>query len=194
MNGEEIYEKQTPKFVTPIVQTVEQFPSGASCLFFSLDQSFSPTTDDITRIVEVCSQDLIYERLFKERFKGEPYTEEKAKSFVSWAKDGWGKKEWFVFLVRNPQGKISCCVDIKSNNLDGAEVGYWSSQDSPGIATNAVVTLCDIAKKSGYKKLYVLISPDNTKSIDIAKRAGFEGGEQVTKESKLYLRLEKRLI
>lgn len=186
-------EKTSLNFSMPINRKIEHFPSQEPCEFFPVDQSFTSTSEDINRIAEVCSQDLIYKRLFEERFNGEPYTKEKAVEFINWAKEGWENKKWFVFLIRNMRGEISACVDIKSDNLDKAEVGYWASQDSPGLVTNAVVTLCEIAKSAGYKSLFVLVIPNNHKSIAVAERAGFANKERVTDKGKKYWKLTKTL-
>lgn len=113
--------------------------------------------------------------------------------FVEWATKGWKEKKYFVFLIRNSKGEIGCAVDIKSDYKDMAEVGYWASIDSPGLVTNALIKVCELAKVEGYKRLFALVMTDNTKSADVAKRAGFGEVGSEEKEGKKYKRLEKIL-
>jgi DNA ligase (NAD+) len=64
--------------------------------------------------------------LFEERFNGEPYTKEKAVEFINWAKEGWEKKKWFVFLVRNAKGEISDIGPKVAQEI----VNFFNSQEN----------------------------------------------------------------
>ncbi len=181
----------TPVFNTPVWETISHFPTGEACELFSVDEFYNPTGKDLERVAQVCRHKIIYDRLFKERFKGEPYTKEKAKEFIDWGKEGWAKRRWFLFLVRNLRGQISCSVDIKSADLEGAKIGYWASDDSPGIVTSAVIQVCKIARKAGYKRLVALIASDNERSARVVGRAGFINAGVVEEEGKKHLRFQK---
>ena len=131
------------------------------------------TESDYKKIVKVCNQKEIYSLLFKERLGGKSYKLADAKGFVNWATKGWETKEYFVFIVRNQLNQIVGAIDIKSNNLDLAEVGYWMDKDSPGYMTNVLIGLACQAKDFGFKKLYGLTKINNDKSKRVLLRAKF---------------------
>jgi RimJ/RimL family protein N-acetyltransferase len=134
---------------------------------------------------------LIYDTLFRDKFKGKPYTLENAKGFIKWAKDGWQRNKWFVFLIKNPKGQIVGAIDIKSNNLNSAEIGYWVDVKTPGVMTNLVIALCEIAKDAGYKSLYGLTVLENDRSQKLLLRAGFKNEGQIEEKGKQYLKFVK---
>ena len=170
---------------------IENFKTHETGKLFPLCADFCLTDDDFRQISEICHQPSVYE-LFKERLQGKEYTISDAKGFYDWANSGWNEDKFFVFLIRDSNGKICCAVDIKSNNLDGAEIGYWASEDSPGFITNAVEKLCEFGKEKGFKMLYGLTVPQNLKSQNVLMRAGFKNCGKV-QEKKEYFRFEKVL-
>lgn len=178
----------------PIKETILKFPTNEICQVYSVDDSFVPSNEDIKRLMDICSQELIYSRLFKSKFKGESYTEDRAKGFFEWAKDGWREQKRFVFVVKNPRGQISCNMEIKSTDLKDAEIGYWASSDSPGLMTNAIRKLCEIAQNAGFKRLHALVNVDNNKSVGVITRTGFVGSESLDKDGKKYQVYRKQLF
>ncbi|MGD8744445.1 MAG: GNAT family N-acetyltransferase [Candidatus Woesebacteria bacterium] len=182
-----------PRFNLPVSVEFNRHGTGESCVLESADSSRSFDDADFQKIADICSEKLVYNVLFKERFKGRPYTKKDAKEFVSWAQDGWKKEESFVFLIRNQIGEIIAAVDIKSNDVDSAEIGYWSSSKTPGVATNAVIALCDVAKKAGFKNLYGLAIPNNENSQGVLLRAGFENDGPFEEGGKSYVKFSKTL-
>lgn len=131
------------------------------------------TTKSINEIVRACNQEAVYKYLFKEKLKGKKYGKEEAQGFINWANEGWRKKSYFVFVVKTRDDKIIGALDIKSNNLESAEIGYWISCDYSGYMTNAVIKLSKRAKLAGYKSLVAFTKPRNYKSKRLLIRAGF---------------------
>ncbi|GCE23755.1 GNAT family N-acetyltransferase [Dictyobacter kobayashii] len=162
-----------PNFVTPFKRIVLHFPDNQAYGLRSIDDSFPVTPELQQELIAICNEPLIYNRLFRARLQGQPYGLENSTYFTSWAQEGWRKNSWFVFLVLDPLGHAVAAVDIKSNNIDEAEIGYWASTQSRGIMTNTVITLCESARTAGYRRLYALVAPDNAQSSSVVRRAGF---------------------
>ena len=182
-----------PFFGLPLHRPVARFYDQGQCELQSVDESIPATNEDVQALVAACNEPLIYHRLFQKRLDGRPYSSEDAERFFAWAHEGWKSGEWFIFLIRDPQHKIVGAVDIKSSHLDAAEIGYWASATSPGIMTNAIIRLCELAKEAGYQQLVALIAPDNEKSMRVVTRAGFDRVDDVTRKGKHYFRFIKRL-
>lgn len=164
-----------PKFYLPIREKIERYPDGEICMLMSLDDSHEIAKDDIKRITSICSEDLVYKTLFKdiEKFSN-GYVEEHAKGFVEFAKDGWRTNSSFVFLIRDAQNTILAAIDIKTNNREAGEVGYWATSEKPGVMTAGLKKLIEIARNAGYKKLFALVKITNSKSSALIIRAGFK--------------------
>ena len=64
-------------------------------------------------------------------------------------------------------------MDLKSNNINLCEIGYWFSEKHPGVATNAVGALLKIAKAAGFKKLFAQTKEGNDKSVNVLVRNDF---------------------
>jgi len=145
------------------------------------NSNFYLSSKGIRRISEICNQKRIYEILFKDKLNGRTYTEVDAVTFKEWANKGWSEGLYFVFLICESDSVIGA-VDIKSNNEDSAEIGYWIDELSPGYMTNAVQGLIKQAKTAGYKALYAHTKIDNDKSAGVLKRNGFKLKGKVEKE------------
>ncbi|MFA5386873.1 MAG: GNAT family N-acetyltransferase [Candidatus Paceibacterota bacterium] len=174
--------------------TVVEISNHLTCQKFFLqriDNSFNLSSEAVNEIAAVCSQRELYDFLFKETFNGRPYTIHDAIKFLDWAKKGWEEKTYFIFLVKDLSGKIVGAVDIKSANLEGAEIGYWADRNVRGFMTNAITALCNIARNAGYKSLYGLVIPENSKSIGVLERAGFKKKkEPFLEKGKHYIKYE----
>jgi len=147
-----------------------------------MDESFGTDPKKLADIARICSQPRVYDLLFKDRFKGEAYTEERAQQFLTWALDGWRSQKYFPFAITSSTEAVVGTLDIKSANLEEAEIGYWADTETPGLMTNAVLALCDIAKAAGYKKLYGWARSTNTRSINVLLRASFVTEDEVDRE------------
>ncbi len=150
---------------------VKNFLTGEELYISSLNYPFSES--DIKQIISICNQPLIYEILFKKKLNSKPYQKKDAQKFQKWANKGWKDQTWFVFTIRNKQGDIVSCMDIKITPPK-AEIGYWSNSKHPGIMTNAVIKMVDLAKKAKYKSLFARVLPTNYKSQNLLKRVGFK--------------------
>ncbi len=183
-----------PHFEAPIQKPIERYPDGEIFKMQSVDESSELRPEDLEQVAEICNEGLVYDTLFRGKFEGRPYTSEDAKGFTDWAKQGWNNNDKFVFLIRDPQNRIVGAIDIKSNNTEAAEIGYWASSTTPGIMTNAVKALCDIAKDAGYKQLYGLTVPNNERSQKVLLRAGFSDEGLADRKGKEYLKFTRDLL
>lgn len=181
-----------PKFELPIKYKFHKHPTQEPAYITSANEG-NVSSEDIKRVAEICSEPLIYETLFKELTNNKPYTKENAESFIKMAYDGWEKNEKFIFLIKNTENQVIGACDIKSNNIDSAEIGYWMSETEPGYMTNAVKALTQIAKEAGFKELYGLAKPNNEKSQKVLVRASFINVGQTTVKNKLYEKFVMKL-
>ena len=124
-------------------------------------------------VAGVCGEPLIYERLFKNRLGGHPYDEANGSRFLSWAEGHWREGTAFVFVITHPVDGIVGALDVKSTDLDGAEIGYWLSARHGGVMTNAVSLMRDLAWAAGYRALFAVTDRDNTGSQAVLIRVGF---------------------
>lgn len=165
--------QEKPNFGEKTEKEITNFKTGEIYkLTGGKDVKFSDT--DIREIALICSQEEVYSVIFKVRFNNRPYTIHDASRFVEWVNKGWKEGTHFVFFVRNTENKIVGAIDIKSPNLNRAEIGYWTDVNSSGFMTNALIEICYIAKDAKYKKLFGEVHPNNTKSSAVLERAGFK--------------------
>lgn len=129
---------------------------------------------NLDQITAICNEPEIFNWLFSERCPDGVYKKSDAKSFLTWAHQGWEKGEYFVFFMLTPTGEIAGCIDIKENNLDKSEMGYWVSQYHKGLGTPATEVLCEVAKNAGFKKLFAGLKPENKRSEKVLIRNNFE--------------------
>lgn len=183
-----------PRFAASLRRRVLRFPTQEPCVLQALDESVAVTPKDENAIATICNEPLIYHRLFRKMLDGQPYSLAEAQSFVRWAQQGWRDRSWFVFLLRDSTDQIIAAVDIKSADTQGAEIGYWASAASPGIMTNAVLQLCEVAREAGYRRLFALIAPDNAQSLSVVRRAGFMQTEDVTRDGTHYRQFARSLV
>lgn len=125
------------------------------------------------RVASICNEPLIYNTLFRESLNGKSYSLEKAEQFISWAKEGWSEETYFVFFICNENNDLVGCMDIKSAQLDLAEIGYWTSDKVSGSTTNALVALIRCALAIGYRSFVAYVKYGNERSIRALERAGF---------------------
>lgn len=173
MNIETMQIPEKPEFRKNIEREITNFKTGEIYKLIG-GQEMAFSDEDIKQVNAICSQEEVYNVLFKIRFNNRPYTTEDATRFLQLVKKGWEEGTHFVFFVRNTENNIIGAVDIKSSNLNRAEIGYWSDINNSGFMTNALIELCSIAKEVKYKKLFGEVNPNNNKSAAVLERAGFE--------------------
>lgn len=150
---------------------------------FPLEAANGLSKDNMLEIVEICNQDDVYNLLFKEKLSGEKYKEINAQSFITWANKGWQDGAYFVFIIKNDNDNVIGAIDIKSNNSDLAEIGYWASSKYPGFMTNAVLGLIKEANNAGYSSLVAYTKLENNKSKGVLLRSGFtHAGQEERRE------------
>lgn len=152
------------------------------------------TDTDYEKVVAICNQPEVYNNMvFTKRLNEAPYELKHAKGFLSWASKGWESLEYFVFLIRNRENEVIGCIDIKSNDLNNGEIGYWMDGNFPGFMTNVVIALTEAAKKAGYKKLVAYTDPNNEKSQRVVERAGFINAGKILIDGENLVAFEKIL-
>jgi len=171
-NLEKTSSLERPKFDAKIKKEVLNFKTGEVYQMTGGDEIVF-SDKDVETITRICSQEEIYTILFKRRLDGKPYTEENAQVFINWVKKGWEDKTYFVFIIRDGDNNVIGTIDIKSSDLESAEVGYWADRNTSGFMTNALQVLEAIAAEAGYKKLYAKVVAHNEKSMGVLERAGF---------------------
>jgi RimJ/RimL family protein N-acetyltransferase len=139
----------------------------------------NPISDnDYERIVKICaSPSPVWIELFSklEIFKDRNYDIDDAKYWVQnmgW--EGWKNGTNFIYVVRSAKVEIVGAIDIKSADLNEAEVGYWASEDDRGWMTNTLYAMQELAKNAGFKSLKGLVDKDNAGSVNVLKRCAFE--------------------
>lgn len=175
----------TPQFPDFQYVTIKNFKTGEDCQLWRVDK-MNIDNKDYEQIRRICNEDAVYNYLFKEKLEGKPYPLEKAIGFIDWAKKGWEDNTHFVFIVRNPEGKIVAAVDTKTNNRDGAEIGYWASAEYPGVMTNAVLAMIELDKQAGFKSVWARVRKGNERSCGVQERAGLKYDSDFTNENKEY--------
>lgn len=176
-------------FETPQQLQLVNYKTGEVCELRSIDSSLQITDSQLNNIVKVCNEPLVFELLSKNLGISE-YALENAKQFIEWAHEGWDKQEWFVFLIFNANNEVVGAIDIKSNNLDDAEVGFWLSQNASGIITMAISKLSELARFAGFKKLVALVDPKNEKSKAALTRANYKNTGDIKENDRDYTRFE----
>lgn len=175
---------------------IKNFKTGETGVLQPLDDSCIISEEDVKRIAEICNSSKVFDLLFAdmEIFKGKRYETKDAEFFINdKSRKEWKEKKAFVYVVKDSSDKIVCAVDIKSTETDGAEIGYWAAEDSPGWMTNSVVALESIAKKAGYKRLFALVRKGNNASGRVLIRADFVEKGIEKKNGDFYTRYELEL-
>lgn len=129
----------------------------------------------IRQIAKVCDEPEIYENVFAAIFKGKRYSEENARTFTKLVSEGWNRNR-FDWLILS-DGAVVGTVGIKS--LDG-EIGYWQSNQHPGVMTIAVQTLSVLAKDAGFSSLWAYVRKSNVPSVKVLEGAGFKLDKELT--------------
>jgi RimJ/RimL family protein N-acetyltransferase len=180
-----------PRFSADLNVTLEHPLNGRTYNLLRADR-LQATPELLADVVAACNEPLIYDWLFRERFKGQPYAEADARSFFAWQKSGWQDNAFFVFLLLSPEGQVVGALDIKSADPEAAEVGYWLSAQHRGLMNTALERLEDLARGAGFRSLYARVRPDNQRSRAVLRRAGWN--EAGLEEGGLHLRFVRSLL
>ena len=154
---------------------VERFGVPQVYRMRSMDAGAMFSKDDISVIVRICNEPLLWRFLFRDRLGGRPrYQEQDALAFLDWARAGWISGEHMIFVLRDENEHIGACVDVgRLDESREALIGYWAGAHHRGVMTNALVRLAQLSKEAGYLKLVALVEPENVRSARVLTRAGF---------------------
>lgn len=100
--------------------------------------------------------------------------------------DGWRQNDKFIFLLLSPSGDVAAAIDIKSRNLDNAEIGYWASKSHRGCMTNTATELLNLARAAGYRGLFGRTKKGNKDSVGVLMRVGFRFDSKESEENETY--------
>ena len=134
------------------------------------------TPEELADLIAACNEPLIYDWLFRERQAGQPYDRTRAASFYVWSREGWQDGTHFVFALLSPCGQLVGMLDIKSTDLEAAEVGYWLRSAHGGLMDTALEVLAAVARRAGYRALYARVKPGNRRSLAVLERVGWLPG------------------
>ena len=133
----------------------------------------SSTDERLSEIVRICNEPAIYRWLFSRPLNNQSYTIDKAAEWLLWSKEGWQANTHFCFITLDAQDSIVAACDIKSSDVDGAEMGYWASASHRGIMTNTVSAVLHEAAKAGFRSLMARAQHANLSSKAVMNRVGF---------------------
>lgn len=162
----------SPRFPSRLSLPVTNFLTGERCVLKRIDE-VEATAAATEQMVAICNEPAVYAWLFRELFAGQPYDEAAARSFFERASEGWRTNQMFVFLLFTSNGKLAAAIDIKSSDLDEAEIGYWASEKHRGCMTNLAQELLALAGRAGFRKLFGRVRKQNAKSAGVLERSGF---------------------
>lgn len=142
-----------------------------------------PTTDDVTRIAEICSDPAIGHFTTVPV----PYDEVAAEDFVAFARERLREGVSAHLLVERDggvergaaRGVVVAAVGLDVNHADRAgRIGYWVAPEArgDGVATAAARALCRWALDEdglGLQRLELDTAATNTGSNAVARRLGF---------------------
>ena len=78
-----------------------------------------------------------------------------------------------MFVVLDEQGLAAAACDIKSSDLEAAEIGYWSSEKHRGVMTNSLLAMVAAGFQVGFRRFYARVRPGNYDSAAVLLRAKF---------------------
>jgi RimJ/RimL family protein N-acetyltransferase len=174
MPGEERHLMGERKFAgMPENISISRYPDDSPAYLDSLRRN-KLKPDDYEDIIRICNQNGVKKWLFEQLLGDEPYTIDNLNYWLDDLADmGWRQGSAFVYVIRNSNDKIVGAIDIKTNDINGAEIGYWADETEPGYMTSAGVALIQEAKQAGYKKLFAIVGKGNNKSSKTLLRIGF---------------------
>ncbi len=147
------------------------------------------------RITSICNEPMVFSSLFTEMFPEGRYPQSAARDFVNWATDGWDRGTHFVFATLDSDGLVVSTCDIKSNQVEDAEIGYLCSAAHTGVMTNSVMAMLALAVEAGFLSFIAHVKADNTASQRVLKRVGFRrGGESSPGSNRHRYRADKASI
>jgi RimJ/RimL family protein N-acetyltransferase len=189
--------KQLNQETLKVITEVSRFPNNEIGQLIPLSKDSPVSEADIARIVEICDSPSVFDNVFAdlEVFQGRRYSEDDARYWVNeMGYKGWDESANFIYILRNSEGQIVAAIDIKSSDLEDAEIGYWASPNDKGWATNMVMQLLDIARESGYQSLSALVSLTNEASANVLLKNGFEDNGIVEQDGGQYKKYVKRFL
>ncbi len=131
----------SPQLSVPLIHPL----SGETYALVRAD-ALRQTPDELADLIAACNEPPIYEWLFRERLAGQPYDRARAAGFHVWSREGWRDGTHFVFALLSPCGRLAGMLDIKSTDLEEAEVGYWLRSAYSGLMS---ATLDALAPRPG---------------------------------------------
>lgn len=124
----------------------------------------------IAQIASVCDQPEIYDNVFAAIFKGKRYSEDNARTFIKLVSEGLKMGNRFDWLILHDEVIVGT-IGIKS--LEG-EIGYWQSNQHPGVMTLAARSVCSLAKEAGFPSLWAYVKKTNISSVKVLEGSGFK--------------------
>jgi len=152
--------------------TIERYPDGTLYSMQAIDDAFPITDRIIEDVYRNCAFGPAWRDIFYALFPN-GYHPEHAREYLAKCQQGWREEKVFSYAIMSPAGDFAGTIDLKGNDPNETEVGYWCDPDHRGLMTNALNQLADTAAEAGYHKLTLYIADDNPASLGVARRCGF---------------------
>ncbi len=175
----------TPNPPSNITIPVINHLTGSTYFLKRVDE-VEPTDEMLERLIAIGNEPKVYSWIFEERLKGEAYGIEMAKGFFEMGTNGWKNHEQFVFILLTEDGSPAASIDIKTADINSAEIGYLCSIEHRGVMTNTVLAVIELAKEAGYKMLWACSMKENKESSRVLLRAGYSYNEERSTECETY--------
>jgi len=182
----------TPNFPSNISIPVMNYLTDSTYFLRRADE-IEPTDEIHERLITIGNEPRVYSWLFEERLKGEAYGMTMAKGFFEMGTNGWRNHEQFVFILLTEDGCPAASIDIKSADINSAEIGYLCSIEHRGLMTNTVLALVSLATEAGYRMLWARSLKENKESSRVLVRAGYTYNDKRSTECETYDYFELKL-
>jgi len=102
-----------------------------------------------------------------------PYTREHALDFIN---NIARREEEHSYAITNKNSDLMGIISLHTNEDEAPELGYWLGEPfwAKGYATEAVNGVLGAALKSGINKIFAHSMEENTGSIKVLKKVGFD--------------------
>ncbi|MCF6326150.1 MAG: GNAT family N-acetyltransferase [Devosiaceae bacterium] len=130
----------------------------------------APVIADVKAMQVLANNKTIHEFLARLPY---PYTREHALDFIN---NIARRDEEHSYAITNKNSDLMGIISLHTNEDEAPELGYWLGEPfwAKGYATEAVNGLLGAALKSGINKIFAHAMEENTGSIKVLKKVGFD--------------------
>ena len=157
------------------------------------DYVFVPS--DFYGLVAIFSDPAVYEFISKDvldkYYPDCPFVEPQALDFLRFSKIHWEKGEQYRFLIRRLENKaLVGYINIEPRDADVPERSLAKVSSEPGFMSQALGIVLEFAKEMGYAKTFGLVSINNNRMQEFAKKLRMQEAGKVMENGKEFYRYE----